>query len=647
MSHASSKPVCYSDVVKDAGLQLGLFSAQELGDAPKQYAPTQTRIVRDAAGFTALLQALEHAQRIAFDTETTGIDMVSCELVGLSFCAQEGEAWYVPVNAQAGDAWALHPQSQHARDLIALLNRAPAQLVAHNAKFDLGVLKQHGLPVQRSVYDTLIAQFAIDPFNRGGYGLKALAKQQFGWDMTEITELIGQGALQISMRDVPIDMAAPYAGADADATWRLCERQLPQIEALKLKRLLDEVEFPLLPVLVDMELAGVAIDQPFLKRMSDEMAQRLSAIEQKIFSLTGRPFNVGSPQQLSAVLYRELGLQVNFSDIDALQASERVPSTRGYRLEELRDKHPIIPLVLEHREISKLKGTYVDALPALLNPRTGRVHTHFNQAVVITGRLSSSNPNLQNVPITTEMGRRVRQAFIAREGAKVLSADYSQIELRVLAHMANDAGLRAAFQRGEDIHAATASAIYHVPIDQVTPAQRGFAKRINFGIAYGMSSFSLARGTGMTDAQAEQFMRDYFRRFSGVARWLNMTKRQMMQAHVVQTMWGRRRAFDDMRGRERKDIRRAERLAVNHPIQGTAAEIVKLAMIKLHAALNAGGFQSLLTLQVHDELVLDVPDAEVADVQVLLQREMEHAVDFFTVPLKAEVGAGPNWNDVA
>jgi DNA polymerase-1 len=415
---------------------------------------------------------------------------------------------------------------------------------------------------------------------------------------------------------------------------------------LKLHRLLHEVEFPLLPVLVDMELAGVAIDQPFLKNMSDEMAQRLIFLEEEIFRIAERRFTVSSPQQLSAILYQKLGLQVNFADLDELRANDRVPSTRAYRLEELRDKHPIIPLVLEHREISKLKGTYVDALPALVNPRTGRVHTHFNQAVVITGRLSSSNPNLQNVPITSEMGRRVRQAFIARAGAQVLSADYSQIELRVLAHMADDAGLRAAFQRGEDIHAATASAIYHVPIEQVTPAQRGFAKRINFGIAYGMSSFSLARGTGMTDAQAEQFMADYFRRFNGVSRWLNMTKRQMMRDHFVETLWGRRRAFEDMRGKDRKDIRRAERLAVNHPIQGTAAEIVKLAMIKLHTALKAGGFRSLLTLQVHDELVLDAPDEEVDDMRALLQREMAHAVDFFTVPLKAEVGAGPNWNDV-
>jgi DNA polymerase-1 len=632
--------------VKDAGLQLGLFSPQDLGDAPKQRAPTETRIVQDDAGFAALLQSLGRAERIAFDTETTGIDMVSCELVGLSFCASEGEGWYVPVNAQAGEAWALHPQSQGARDLLALLNRSPAQLAAHNAKFDLGVLQQHGLPITRAVFDTLIAEFAIEPFKRGGHGLKALAKQHFGWDMTEIGELIGHGARHVSMRDVPVALAGPYAAADADATWRLCARQAQQIEALKLHRLLNEVEFPLLPALVDMELAGVAIDQPFLQTMSGEMAARLQRIEQDIFSLTGRPFNVGSPQQLSAVLYRELGLQVNFGDIDALQASDRVPSTRGHRLEELRDKHPIIPLVLEHREISKLKGTYVDALPALVNPRTGRVHTHFNQAVVVTGRLSSSNPNLQNVPITTEMGRRVRQAFIARDGAQVLSADYSQIELRVLAHMADDAGLRAAFRRGEDVHAATAAAIYHVPIDGVTAAQRGFAKRINFGIAYGMSSFSLARGTGMTDAQAEQFMRDYFRRFNGVARWLNVTRQQMMRNHVVQTLWGRRREFEDMRGKERKDIRRAERLAVNHPIQGTAAEIVKLAMIKLHAALGAGGFRALLTLQVHDELVLDVPLEEAADVQALLQREMEHAVDFFTVPLKAEVGAGPNWNDV-
>jgi len=446
------------------------------------------------------------------------------------------------------------------------------------------------------------------------------------------------------MRDVPMALVAPYAAADADATWRLVDALQPQAVGLGLERLLYDVEFPLIPVLVDMELAGVAIDQPYLAALSVEMTARLHTVEAAIYRLAGRVFNVGSPQQLANMLYRVLGLQVDVgADGGAL------PSTRAYRLEGLRDKHPMVPLVLEHRELSKLLGTYVDALPLLVNPATGRVHTHFNQAVVITGRLSSSNPNLQNVPITSEMGRRVRRAFIGAPGspeAVVMSSDYSQIELRVLAHLADDAVLRAAFERGEDIHASTAAAIYHTPIAQVTPEQRGFAKRINFGIAYGMSSFSLARSTGMTDVQAEKFMADYFKRFAGVRRWLDGAMRQMKRDGYVATLYGRRRPFNDMRGQTNSEVRRAERLAVNHPVQGTAAEIVKIAMVRLQKALRAGGYHARLTLQVHDELVLDVPRDEAADVRELVRREMEEAVQL-TVPLKAGIGVGDNWDSVA
>jgi DNA polymerase-1 len=302
-------------------------------------------------------------------------------------------------------------------------------------------------------------------------------------------------------------------------------------------------------------------------------------------------------------------------------------------------------LVLEQRELAKLLSTYVDALTALVNPETGRVHTHFNQAVVVTGRLSSTNPNLQNVPIATDMGRRVRQAFIGAPGAQVMSSDYSQVELRVLAHLAGDAVLRTAFQRGEDIHKSTAAAVYHIPLAQVTDEQRAFAKHINFGIAYGMSAHSLARSTGMTDEQAERFMADYFRRYSGVRRWLDATKRQLMRERYVSTLFGRRRPFNNMRDRTSSEVRRAERLAVNHPVQGTAAEVVKIAMIKLHRSLQAGGYHAQLTLQVHDELVLDVPRAEVDDVRELLRKEMEQAVAL-SVPLKADVAVGDNWDSV-
>jgi len=641
-------------VMSNFGLQLGLFDPGDFGEAVPQGAPTITRLAASDADFAQLLAEIERAEDVAFDTETTGVDMTRCELVGLSFCTREGHGWYVPVEMDGAEHWSLRLNSPQLAALRHSLNTTRAQLAAHNAKFDLGVLQRHGLAIThntRPIFDTLIAQFAIDPFLRGGLGLKALAKRYFGWDMTEIASLIGYGGRggrgqpQLSMRDVPLELAAPYAAADADATWRLAALSRLQIEKLGLRRLLDEVEFPLLPVLVDMEMAGVAIDLPYLSRLSDELHQRLQVIESQIHGYAGRRFNIGSPQQLSGVLYQMLGLHLNFADVQAHPADNRVPSTRAHRLTQLKDTHPIVPLVVEHRELSKLLGTYIDALPTLVNPNTNRVHTHFNQAVVITGRLSSSNPNLQNVPITTEVGRRVRQAFIAREGAQVLSADYSQIELRVLAHLADDAGLKAAFARDEDIHASTAAAIYNVPLNTVTTDQRGYAKRINYGIAYGMSSYSLARGSGMSDANAERFMAQYFKRFAGVKRWLDGTKRKLMTERVVDTLYGRRRPFKPAGGQTPAEVRRDERLAVNHPVQGTAAEVVKLAMLGLHKALKAGGYQTLLTLQVHDELVLDVPLEEVPAVRELVRHEMEHAIQL-AAPLKADISVGPNWDGV-
>lgn len=642
--------MCYSSGVDDVEQQLSLFEpsafyGEEPGDAPQHAgAPTTPRIVQSDEDFAELLRELEAAQRIAFDTETTGVDITRCEMVGMSFCTHAGSGWYVPANT-VGEGWFLWPGMPQALTLRDVLNRSTAELAAHNAKFDLGVLKHHHMAVDRVVYDTMLAQFAVDPFARGALGLKRLAKDYLGWDMQEIESLIGQGKHQRSMRDVPVSRVAPYAAADADATWQLVDVLQPKVSALGLDRLLNEVEFPLIPVLVDMELAGVAIDLPFLAQLSKEMTVRMHQLEAQIYTLAGRVFNIGSPQQLSTVLYRVLGLQVDVSGGKAGGDEDALPSTRAYRLEGLRDQHPIVPLVLEQRELAKLLGTYVDALPALVNPETGRVHTHFNQAVVVTGRLSSTNPNLQNVPIATDMGRRVRQAFIGAPGAQVMSSDYSQVELRVLAHLAGDAVLRTAFQRGEDIHKSTAAAVYHIPLAQVTDEQRAFAKHINFGIAYGMSAHSLARSTGMTDEQAERFMADYFRRYAGVRRWLDATKRQLMRERYVSTLFGRRRPFSNMRDRTSSEVRRAERLAVNHPVQGTAAEVVKIAMIKLHRSLQDGGYRAQLTLQVHDELVLDVPRAEVDDVRELLRKEMEQAVAL-SVPLRADVAVGDNWDSV-
>ena len=629
------------------GIQLGLFGPGDLS-SDKIGAPTLARLVDSADAMGALLQSLDRAEHIAFDTETTGVDMTRCALVGVSFATEPGQGWYIPVDTP-GATWQLRPGSPQWAELADVFARAPGQRYAHNAKFDFGVLKRAGIITDKPVYDTMLAQFAIDPLGRG-LGLKALAGARLGWEMIEIADLIGPSrgrgggrVAQRSMRDVPVELAARYAAADADATLRIALQQQPEIARLNLGRLLHEIEFPLAPVLADMELAGVAVNLPHLAAISDELAGRMRALETQIHALAGRAFNIGSPQQLSDVLYKTLELPVR------LRENRRPgdgPSTSAWRLEGLRDKHAIVNLVLEYRELAKLKGTYVDALPALVNPETGRVHTHFNQAVVITGRLSSSNPNLQNVPITSALGRRVRKAFVARPGAQVLSADYSQVELRILAHLADDPALRAVFERGEDAHATTAAAIYGVPLASVSSEQRGYGKRINFGLAYGMSAGGLASGTGMSMADAQGYIDAYFKRFSGVKRWLDNTKRKMLDLGYVDTLYGRRRTFEDMRLAEPAKRRGNERLAINHPVQGSAADIIKLAMVNLRRALRTGGYDALLTLQVHDELVLDVPAAEVREVSAIVKREMEHAVSLST-PLAVDMGVGPNWDEPA
>jgi DNA polymerase I len=612
----------------------------ERGDLP----PTQSELVASEQACAALIERLMRAERIAFDTETTGVDMTRCELIGLSFCVVAGAASYVQVamnDGHDGEGWMLRPGTAQWAAIQAVLNRADVELVAHNAKYDLGVLKRAGMPIDRVVYDTMLAQFLLEPLKRGGMGLKALATELLGWHMTDISELIGDGRRQLSMRDVPIDLVAPYACADADATFRLRDLLDLRLAALNLHRIFYEIELPLVPVLVDMELAGVAIDVPHLGTLAGEITSRMRALETQIFQQAGRVFNVGSPQQLSKVLYQTLGLPVKLRADD-----ENSPRTSSWVLDNLRDVHPIVPLVLEHRELAKLHGTYADALPRLVHPQTGRVHTTFNQNAVITGRLSSTNPNLQNIPITTEIGRRVRKAFIAQPGGSVLSADYSQVELRLLAHLAGDPTLRAAFERGEDVHMSTAAAVFNVKIDAVSAEQRAFAKRINFGICYGMGAFSLARSTGMTEAEAERFIANYFKRFNRVKAWLDNTKRKMASEHYVDTLYGRRRPFADMRDRTPAERKRAERLAINHPVQGTAADVIKLAMIQLHQKLRAGGYRSVLTLQVHDELVLDVAPGETEAISALVRQEMEHAVPL-SVPLGVELGVGPNWDDLS
>lgn len=611
--------------------------------------PTKTRIVQSDDDYKALLAELNSATCIAFDTETTAADSIQSEMVGLSLCVKEGEAWYVPAMPIAatnnGEHWHIDPSSAKFEPIANALRRKDVELIGHNAKFDLEVLQQAGAPIDRPVFDTMIAQFLCDPGGRG-LGLKQLAFDYFGWQMTEITELIGRGKSQITMREVPVAQVAPYAGTDADATFRLHEALLPILQQRNQEELFLKIEQPLIPVLIDMETTGVALDVKYLGELGGEISERMRALELQIYQLAGGAFNINSTKQLSDVLFGKLGLPTQGS----WKTAGGSYSTNADVLDELRDKHEAVALIIEHRELSKLYGTYVDALPQLINPKTGRIHTNFNQVGAVTGRLSSSNPNLQNIPIKSEMGRRVRKAFVARKGWQLISADYSQVELRILAHMADDPTLKEAFLRDEDIHAATAAAIYNIVLKDVTPMQRNFAKRINFGIAYGMGAFALAANTGMTVSEAQDFINKYFERFPKVRQWLDMTKRIAAEQGYVETMLGRRRYFPELRkggaGSSMDQVkRRAEREAINHPVQGSAADIMKLAMIDVHRALKAGNYQTRMTLQVHDELVFEAPQTELDAVMPLIEDIMEKAFPRMSVRLKADVKSGRNWDE--
>jgi len=647
-----------------AGNQLGLFATSELQSLAEtstgfdakpnvpvvpvpSNVPTQVRLVNSDETYRELLETLSHAARIAFDTETTGQDPLRSEIVGLSLAVKPDEAWYVPCHTDqttSAPHYALDPTSPKFEPLAQALQRPDVQLLAHNAKFDLEVLQNVGIAIDKPVFDTMVAQFLVDPASPS-LGLKQLAFTYLGWQMTNISELIGKGKTQITMRDVPVERVAPYAAADADATLQLADRLEPRLRQVNQEKLFYEVELPLIQVLLDMEMTGVVLDVKYLATLSVEITERLRELEKAIYNSAGTLFNINSTQQLSEILFGRLQLPTQ----GLRKTAGGAFSTAADVLDTLQDKHEIIPLILQHRELSKLKGTYVDALPALINPATGRLHTDYNQAGAVTGRLSSSNPNLQNIPIKTEIGRRVRKAFVPRKGWRLISADYSQVELRILAHLADDATLKAAFERGEDIHASTAAAIYDTPLKDVTSMQRSFAKRINFGIAYGMGAFALAQNTGMTQAEALEFIKKYFERFPLVRAWLDETKRKAAAIGYVETLLGRRRYFPELQGGDTRMNdqvrRRAEREAINHPVQGSAADIMKIAMINTYRAIRNGGYQGKLILQVHDELVLECPANETEALCALVRQEMENAYAL-SVKLRVDVAVGKNWDEV-
>jgi DNA polymerase I len=618
----------------ESGQQLSMFSATDevATGATTVGSAVAYNIIDSLDGLQTLLGQLEKEDRVAFDTEATSLDALTADLVGVALSNAAGHGYYVPIRSPSvALSW------EEARPLLAaFFEDVGITKVAHNAKYDMLVLSRYGVSVKGLLIDTMVASWLAEP--AGSHGLKNLAWTRLGEEMTEITQLIGSGKNQVTMAEVPLERAAPYACADVDMTWRLVDGLSDELAERGVWALFTDVEMPLVPVLMDMEMTGIRLDRTVLAEMSESLTLRLAEIEEEIQGLVGYKFNVNSPQQLSDALFLKLGLPT----AGLRKTKSGHYSTAADVLEGLRGHHSVIGLILEQRQLAKLKGTYVDALPALVNPKTGRIHSSFNQTGTVTGRISSSNPNLQNIPVRTEMGREVRRAFAADPGWRLIAADYSQVELRVMAHISGDEGLLAAFHRDEDIHAATAAAVLGVPIEEVTKEQRRVAKSVNFGLSYGQSAFGLAQQTGMTQTEAAQFIKTYFEKYPGVLDYIERTKRQAAEVGYVETLLGRRRYFpglNRMRGPERG---RAEREAINMPVQGTAADIIKIAMIRLHAELRSRDLQSRMLLQVHDELVLESPEREL-DVAVTLVREVMGEAFDLAVPLKVDVEVGSNW----
>ncbi len=649
----------------------GAPSAQpELLAAPAQAQalPAETptapayHLVDSDAALEQLIARLRDAPRLAVDVETTDTDARRAELVGIAIGVGGGEAYYVPLttgdrqpttaagqlafDTTAHAARPIHsaalPRDRVLAKLKPIFEDARLPKAAHNAKYDATVLARAGIELRGLAFDTMIAASLVE--SGQSLALKNLVQRIFGVEMTTIESLIGKGKNQISMAEVDVAQVSSYACADADYTWRLVEHYEPLLAERGVEELFRQVEMPLVPVLMEMERAGVLLDLDFLAQMSAELTARLSELEKQIQALVGAPINIASPQQLGDALFNTLKLPT----VGLPRTKTGQISTAADVLESLRHAHPVIPLILEHRELSKLKGTYVDALPALAEPDTGRVHTDYNQTAVVTGRLSSSNPNLQNIPIRTELGRRVRRTFIAPRGSQLISADYSQVELRILAHITRDPGLLGAFARGEDIHAATAAQLFNVPLAQVTASMRRLGKTINFGIAYGITDYGIAARTELSQPEARQLIDHYFQQYAGVKAYIESTKRAARERGYVQTLLGRRRYFPELRPGARLNPalkNAAEREAINHPIQGSAADIIKIAMVRLHRELRAHNFQARMTLQVHDELVLECPDEEVRFVVPLVRETMEHAYPL-ACGLKVDVAVGQNWDEM-
>ncbi|MEZ8688633.1 DNA polymerase I [Vibrio splendidus] len=594
--------------------------------------------ILDEASFNVWLEKLKAAELFAFDTETDSLDYMVANLVGLSFATEEGVAAYVPVAHDYLDAPQQLDRDWVLEQLKPILEDDTQAKVGQNLKYDMSVLARYGIEMKGIKHDTMLASYVFNSVG-GKHDMDSLALRFLQHSCISFEQIAGKGKKQLTFNQIELGEASPYAAEDADVTLRLHNRLMENIEQdEKLKTIYEEIEVPLIPVMSRIERTGVFIDDMLLGAQSQEIAVRLDELEQKAYEIAEQEFNMNSPKQLQAILFEKMGLPV------IKKTPSGAPSTNEEVLQELALDYPLPKLIIEYRGLAKLKSTYTDKLPKMINAETGRVHTSYHQAVTATGRLSSTDPNLQNIPIRNEEGRRIRQAFVAQHGWKILAVDYSQIELRIMAHLSGDKALLEAFQQGKDIHAATAAEIIGVAIDQVTTEQRRRAKAVNFGLIYGMSAFGLAKQLGIPRGEAQHYMDTYFERYPGVMQYMEDTRSAASEQGFVETIYGRRLHLPEIQSRNGMRRKAAERAAINAPMQGTAADIIKKAMLLVDEWIQAEGDGRVkLLMQVHDELVFEVQESALAEIESKVQELMESAADL-EVPLVAEAGHGDNWD---
>jgi DNA polymerase-1 len=612
---------------------------QDLGrdEAAVEAGEAKYELVTSKAALDTWLQRLAKAELVAFDTETTDLDPMRAELVGLSFSVESGSAAYVPVAHDYPGAPAQLDRAEVLEALRPVLERDSPGKVGQHIKYDMNVLSRYGLQIRGVAFDTMLESYV---FNSTGsrHDMDSLALKYLGRQTTHYEDIAGKGAKQISFSQVSLEDAGHYAAEDADITLQLHQHLWPRLqEQGDLARVLTDIEIPLIPILARMEQHGVLIDAGLLKSQSEEMAKQMVTLEKQAHVAAGQPFNLGSPKQLQQILFEKLELPV------IRKTPKGQPSTAEDVLQELSGDYELPRLILEHRSLSKLKSTYTDRLPEDINPHTGRVHTSYHQAVAATGRLSSSGPNLQNIPIRSELGRRIRKAFVAPEGMVILACDYSQIELRIMAHISGDEGLLKAFRDDVDVHRATAGEVFDTPYDEVTASQRRAAKAINFGLMYGMSAFGLARQLDVARGEAQKYMDTYFARYPRVLEFMERTRKLARDQGYVETLFGRRLYLPDIKASNMQRRQAAERAAINAPMQGTAADIIKRAMITVDAWLQNKQPETRLIMQVHDELVLEVPKAQLEKVEQGVVERMSAAAEL-AIPLVVDAGHGPDWD---